>query len=64
MVWKLTRDFDQAAVFKSAKIAARIVKNIPATKSRLAKGWGFEIVKITEECLESNINFDEKEEAA
>lgn len=64
MKWKLTREFDQAAVFRSAKIAIRIVKNIPVTKSRLEQGWGYEIVKITEECLESNINFEDIEEAA
>jgi len=63
--WRLTRDFDEAANFKSADIAKRIVKSVTEFKTRIDRGWGYQVVKVSEECLETNINFfDEEKEVA
>jgi len=64
MEWKLSRWFDEANLFKSADIAIRIVKNIPFYKERLQRGWAYRVIRVSEECLMTNIVYEEKEQEA
>jgi hypothetical protein len=66
--WTLTRVFEESALFKSEKIAKRLVKAVARIRSRIERGWLYEVVKVTEEVLEHNLPSapaeDEKEDAA
>ena len=62
VVWKLARTFEEAGLFKAEKIAVRLVKSIPLFKERIDRGWGYEVLKVTEEIVDTNIKFDDEEE--
>lgn len=64
ITWALTQNFKEARLFKSADIAKRIVRNVGEFKKRLQRGWGFEVVKVWEELLDTNIDFGYEENAA
>jgi len=53
--WDLCRTCKEASVFMSADIAKRIVKNIPLLKEKWALGWVYEVIKVSEEILDTNI---------
>jgi len=57
--WKLTRNFREAATLKSADIAKRLVRSIPEFRKRVDRAWGYQIVRISEEILETNIEFED-----
>lgn len=58
--WKLARTFEEAVLFKSENIAIRLVKSIPLFKERIDRGWGYEVLKVTEECIDTNIKYEEE----
>lgn len=60
--WTLTRKFEEARLFKFIRGAKRIVSGVERIKSRLDRGWVYEIVLVIEEIVESNIA-DQKVEA-
>ena len=60
--WGLSRYFDEANLFKSADIAIRIVQNVQFYKERLQRGWGYRVIRVSEECLMTNIVYEEEEE--
>lgn len=62
--WTTTDDWRQAHFFKSGSVAGRVVYGVDRFRSRIARGWVYEIVKVTEEILSSNLDEQlSKEEA-
>ena len=59
--WSLTRDFREAKTFKSVDLAKRIVRNVAEFRSRIDRAWGFQIIRITEEILDTNIDFEDED---
>jgi hypothetical protein len=53
--WDVCGSVKKAALFKSSDIAKRIAKNIPFLKEKWAQGWVYEVVKVSEEVLDTNI---------
>ena len=66
--WTLTEDFDEATLFRSEKIAKRVVKAVDRFRHRIDRGWYYEVVRVTEEVVDHNLPpskaEDEKEDAA
>ena len=59
--WTLTRDFEIAHKFKHLRAVRRVVKNVRRVASRIQDGWIYEIIRVKEEVVESNV--PEKEES-
>ena len=66
VVWKLGESFDFAAIFRSEDIAKRIIRSVSLFKELIEQGWSYEVIKVTEEIIATNIEFfdDQKDEAA
>ena len=53
--WTLTENWKESHFFSSARVAGRIVVGVDRLRTRIARGWVYEIVKVTEEVLSSNL---------
>jgi hypothetical protein len=53
--WTLTEDWKEANFFSSARVAGRIVVGVDRLRTRISRGWAYEIVKVTEVVLSSNL---------
>lgn len=52
--WTLTQDWQEANYFKTDMAARRILQGIDRIKSRIERGWIYEILRVTEEIVEHN----------
>ncbi len=68
MQWTLTKDFEEATLFKSANIAKRLVRAVERLRYRIERGWFYEVVMVSEEVIDHNLpsleDEDKKEDAA
>ena len=64
--WTLTEDWKKAHYFSAARVAGRVVVGVDRLRTRIARGWVYEIVKVTEVVLSTNLEevIPEPEEAA
>ena len=62
--WTTTKNWREANFFKSARVAGRVIHGVDRVRTRIARGWVYEIVKVTEEVLSSNLDNKLEEEAA
>lgn len=53
--WTVTREFDEAAIFKSERLAKRLVRSVDRLRHRIQSGWLYEIVTVTEKVIEHNL---------
>ena len=61
--WTITEEFDEANFFKSVRTARRVVRGVKRVSDRIIRGWLYEIIKVDEEIVDSNIP-ERKQESA
>ena len=53
--WTTTDDWKEAHFFEAPRIAGRVLAGVDRLRTRIARGWVYEIVRVTEEVLSSNL---------
>jgi hypothetical protein len=53
--WTVTEDWREAHFFKSGRVAGRVLHGVDRIRTRINRGWIFEILKVTEEVLNTNL---------
>lgn len=61
--WEITHDFSRARMFKSAQPIKRLLRGVKEIAERVTQGWIYEIIRVTEEIVETNEITQEKESA-
>ena len=61
--WTVTKVWKEAAFFKSLRVAQRIIRSVKRIKSRIERGWLYEIIFVEEEIVDTNVVEKEKEPA-
>ena len=61
--WTLTREFTEANYFKSQKTAERVVRGVRRIAERVDRGWYYEIIRIKEEVIDTNVPEQERKQA-
>jgi hypothetical protein len=62
--WTLTRVWKDAHFFKRLISAQRVLRGVQRIKSRLERGWLYEIICVSEEIVDSNVPVEEEEEVS
>ena len=62
--WTTTRDWQNASYFKSQKTAERILNGVARIRARIEHGWFYEIIKVSEETIATNLPLEEALEIA
>lgn len=62
--WTVTKNWEEANYFSSEKTAARVIRGVKRLQARIADGWIYEILKVTEETVESNLPPKKAEDVA
>ena len=57
--WTITTNWREAHFFDSGSEAGHTIWGVDRIRSRLARGWVYEVVKVTEEVLSSNLKPEE-----
>jgi len=60
--WTLTREFLDAFFFKGLRTAQRVIRGVQRIKFRVQRGWKYEIIRVEEEIVDTNVVM-QKEEA-
>lgn len=61
--WTMTRVFDEAHLFKHERVAMRVVRKVRRVRQRIDHGWLYEVLKLTEEIVDTNVVAKKKETA-
>ena len=59
--WTTTRSYADANFFQSLKTAVRVMRGVARLAGRIEHGWLYEIIRVEEEIMASNVPEEETE---
>ena len=62
--WSLTREFTEAHYFKKQVTAERVVRGVRRIADRIARGWLYEIIRVEENIVDTNVPEKKEKEVA